>query len=216
MAVRLNLVPMVYCARCVSVVWPKCLTLNLVMSNSVVNSDLDFECAIYYWRNGGIYGMESLGFEQRSAVLVDFGFDWRDEMWAVAVSLYCADDDSAMVLNWSMPLVVYYTVEQYPNHLLTVAISINSKHCRLLIPRFSQGKSVWIYIVIYHNSKRRLTKLTTHEFVKLALLPATPELFDPTAAFICWSVGVTDGVGVGVGTGVCETIKLNRQHKNEV
>lgn len=138
MVAILDSVPMVYCARCVNVVLPKCLMLNLVMSNLVVNSDLDFECAIYCWHNGGIYGMESLGFGQHSAELANFGFDWQDVMLAVVVSLYCVDDDSVTVSNWSMPLVVCYTVEQYPNHLSAAAISINLKHCRLLIPEFRQ------------------------------------------------------------------------------
>lgn len=53
--------------------------------------------------------------------------------------------------------------------------------------------------------ERIVSELTTHGFAKLALLPAAAELFDPTEAFICCSVGVTEGVGVGVGTGVWDT-----------
>lgn len=77
MVAILNSVPMVYCGRYAidAVVLPKCLRLNLEMLNSVVNLDLGFECAIYYWRNDGIYGMESMRFEQHLVELVGFDFD---------------------------------------------------------------------------------------------------------------------------------------------
>lgn len=75
MAVRLDLVPMGYCVRYANAVLPKCLMPNLVMSNSVVNLDLDFECAIYCWHSDGICGMVWLEFVQRSAVLAGSGFD---------------------------------------------------------------------------------------------------------------------------------------------
>lgn len=73
----LDLVPMVYCVRCANdaVVLPKCSRLNSGMLNSVVDLDLGFECAIYYWRNDGIYGMESMRFEQHLVELVDCDFD---------------------------------------------------------------------------------------------------------------------------------------------
>lgn len=51
-----------------------------------------------------------------------------------AVSSYCADDDSVMVLNLMKPLEACYTAELYPNRWLIAAILIGSTHFQLEIP----------------------------------------------------------------------------------
>lgn len=127
--------PMVYCVPFVSVALMKCLVLNLV-SNSVVNSGWDFECAIYYWSND-ICGMELAEFEQHSAVSVDYDFDLLNARQAV-VSSYYADDDSVMVLGLMKPLVVYYMAEQCPSHWLIAVISIGLTHYQIGTP--ARGK----------------------------------------------------------------------------